>query len=158
MQGSPQCSKLAASTRRGVHCQAMIHEQLLQDCHLLGSFEHCAVLLNRNAVIPWFILVPDTQAKDLLDLDPATLAAVNAECQQVSRFLKQALGYDKVNFAGLGNVVPQMHLHIIGRSPEDACWPQPVWGHLAKEAAYESTTIAEWQSRLASDYGLCSTA
>ena len=65
----------------------MIHDQLLQDCHLLGSFERCAVLLNRNAAVPWFILVPDTQARDLLDLDPATLAAVNAECRQISRKL-----------------------------------------------------------------------
>ena len=132
----------------------MIHDQLLQDCHLLGSFERCTVLLNRNAAVPWFILVPDTQARDLLDLDPATLAAVHAECQQISRFLKQGLGYDKVNFAGLGNVVPQMHLHIIGRSPEDACWPKPVWGHLVEEHCYDSTTLAEWHARLISDFGL----
>ena len=136
----------------------MIHEQLLQDCHVLGSFEHCTVLLNRNAAVPWFILVPDTPLQDLLDLEPGMLTGVTAECQRVSRFLKQGLGYDKVNFAGLGNVVPQMHLHVIGRSPDDACWPNPVWGHLAEELAYESTTIAEWQGRLVSDFGLCATA
>jgi len=132
----------------------MIHEQLLRDCHVLGRFECCAVLLNRNAAIPWFILVPDTSLEDLLDLEPDTLATVTGECQRISRFLKQERGYAKLNFAGLGNVVPQMHLHVIARADGDACWPKPVWGHLTEEQAYDPATLAEWQGRLVADYGL----
>jgi diadenosine tetraphosphate (Ap4A) HIT family hydrolase len=132
----------------------MIHDQLLKDCHVLGRFERCSVLLNRNASIPWFILVPDTDRQDLLDLEPEELAGVTEECQRVSRFLKRDLGYDKVNFAGLGNVVPQMHLHVIARSPEDACWPRPVWGEPGDPVPYASELVSEWRDRLVSEYGL----
>jgi diadenosine tetraphosphate (Ap4A) HIT family hydrolase len=131
-----------------------IHPQLLADCHLLGRFEHCSVLLNNNANVPWFILVPETDLEDVLDLDPKTLAGVNAECQRISSFIKQELGFTKVNFAGLGNVVPQMHLHIIGRSQEDACWPQPVWGALTATSDYKEETLSNWVELLRERYQL----
>jgi diadenosine tetraphosphate (Ap4A) HIT family hydrolase len=132
----------------------MIHPQLVLDCHKLGRFDLCTVLLNRNAVLPWFILVPDTHLEDLLDLDAASLSALMTDCQQLSRFIKGELALTKVNFAGLGNVVPQMHLHIIGRSEQDACWPQPVWGNLTAEAAYAEPTLAQWRTLLSAQYGL----
>jgi diadenosine tetraphosphate (Ap4A) HIT family hydrolase len=132
----------------------MIHSQLLADCHRLGRFESCTVLLNRNATLPWFILVPETELEDILDLPAGQLNQVTEECQRISRFLKQSLGFSKVNFAGLGNVVPQMHLHIIARSSEDACWPQPVWGNLPDTAEYAPETLAEWTATLVSAYAL----
>ena len=135
----------------------MIHPQLMGDCHCLGRFEICSVLLNRNAALPWFILVPDTELEDVLDLPAEELARVIGECRRISQFLKRHLGFGKVNFAGLGNVVPQMHLHIIARSEDDPCWPKPVWGHLVQDAAYDSETLSEWQGVLAADYGLCAT-
>jgi diadenosine tetraphosphate (Ap4A) HIT family hydrolase len=135
----------------------MIHPQLEEDCHLLGRFASSTVLLQRNALLPWFILVPDTGLEDLLDLPPEILHQVTEDCQRISTFLKQNLAYNKVNFAGLGNVVPQMHLHIIGRSTSDACWPQPVWGNLPMSADYDSATIADWQEQLVSGFGLCVT-
>lgn len=107
-----------------------LHPQLLADCHVLGTMPSGSLLLSRNATLHWFILVPDATEADLLDLPPARLEAVMTDCRAVSGHLKQALAYPKVNFAGLGNVVPQMHLHIIGRRHSDPCWPQPVWGKL----------------------------
>ena len=94
--------------------QFHIHPQLLADCHQLGKLSASDLLLHRNAALPWFILVPDTQMSDVLDLPQDHRDAVLAECAVVSAFIKSVLGYNKVNFAGLGNVVPQMHLHIIG--------------------------------------------
>lgn len=135
----------------------MIHPQLKEDCHLLGRFASSTVLLHRNAALPWFILVPDTELEDLLDLPPQKLHQLMEDCQHISTFLKQNLAFGKVNFAGLGNVVPQMHLHIIGRSTSDACWPQPVWGNLSTSADYDSATIADWREQLVSEYGLCVT-
>jgi diadenosine tetraphosphate (Ap4A) HIT family hydrolase len=132
----------------------MIHPQLLADCHHLGVMPSAQLLLHRNASLPWFILVPDTHLEDLLDLDAASLSALMTDCQQLSRFIKGELALTKVNFAGLGNVVPQMHLHIIGRSEQDACWPQPVWGNLTAEAAYAETTLAQWRTLLSGQYGL----
>jgi diadenosine tetraphosphate (Ap4A) HIT family hydrolase len=131
-----------------------IPPQLLGDCHVLGRFPACTLLLNRNAALPWFILVPQTPLCDFLDLPQGQREVVLAECAGVSGFIKQVLGFDKVNFAGLGNVVPAMHLHIIGRHPQDACWPQPVWGNLPDGASYSVEQLREWQSGLVSLLGL----
>jgi len=131
-----------------------IHPQLLADCHYLGALPVCDVLLNRNAAVPWFILVPDTQLNDVLDLPPEQGRAVFSECAVVSAFIKRELAWPKVNFAGLGNVVPQMHLHIIGRSDSDACWPKPVWGALPEGELYQAEVLNEWQDGLVEFAGL----
>lgn len=125
-----------------------IHPQLLADCHYLGSLAATEVLLNRNAALPWFILVPDTRIADVLDLPEHHRDVVMADCSAISSFIKQVLGFEKVNFAGLGNVVPQMHLHIIGRRVGDACWPQPVWGNLPGGERYEPLELQGWQADL----------
>lgn len=131
-----------------------IHPQLLDDCHYLGRMPATELLLHRNASLPWFILVPDTELPDFLDLPGEHREAVLEDCAQVSRFLKQVLGLPKVNFAGLGNMVPQMHLHVIGRAPVDPCWPQPVWGNLEGSETYDLAQLQEWQQTLAKMGGL----
>jgi diadenosine tetraphosphate (Ap4A) HIT family hydrolase len=120
-----------------------IHPQLLADCHRLGEFAFCHVLLNKNAVLPWFILVPQTATTDLLDLaDEQRTAAIN-EAAAIGQFIKRHLGYGKINFAAIGNVVSQLHLHIVGRKPDDPCWPAPVWGHLTESREFSIQRVAE---------------
>lgn len=131
-----------------------IHSQLLADCHHLGALPASHLLLHRNASLPWFILVPDTRLDDFLDLPEHHRNMVLSQCSAVSGFIKQLLGFDKVNFAGLGNVVPQMHLHIIGREAVDPCWPQPVWGNLSVSVDYEPQQLLDWQADLAKLIGL----
>jgi len=131
-----------------------IHPQLLADCHHLGRLPATEVLLNRNAALPWFILVPETRLPDFLDLPEEHRHAVLDDCAAVSGFIKHVLAYEKVNFAGLGNVVPQMHLHVIGRRAGDACWPQPVWGNLPAGASQTPAQLREWQADLARMAGL----
>lgn len=127
---------------------SQIHPQLLADCHNLGSLPATQVLLHRNAALPWFILVPDTRMSDVLDLADEHRKMVMTDCAGISAFIKQTLGFDKVNFAGLGNVVPQMHLHVIGRRSDDDCWPQPVWGNLPDGGEYPRATLLAWQADL----------
>lgn len=134
--------------------QSQIHSQLMADCHHLGSLPATEVLLIRNAAVPWFILVPDTRLQDVLDLPDEHRKMVMTDCAGISTFIKQTLGFDKVNFAGLGNVVPQMHLHIIGRHSGDPCWPQPVWGNLPEAGRYDPQQLLEWQSDLQRMLGL----
>jgi diadenosine tetraphosphate (Ap4A) HIT family hydrolase len=132
-----------------------IHPQLLADCHRLGRFDLCHVLLNKNAVLPWFILVPQTDVTDLLDLsDEQRNTAIN-EATVVSQFVKGHLGYPKVNFAAIGNVVPQLHLHVVGRRPDDPCWPAPVWGNLANGPEYSPARIAEMTDLLVRHHSMC---
>lgn len=136
---------------------SQIDPRLLADCHYLGSLPATEVLLNRNATLPWFILVPDTRMTDVLDLPDEHRQMVMTDCAAIASFIKQMLNFSKVNFAGLGNVVPQMHLHIIGRYPEDPCWPLPVWGNLEAHGEYALDQLQAWQFDLQKMLGLVPT-
>jgi len=125
-----------------------IHPTLLKDCHALGALPSGHLLLHRNAEVMWLILVPEPTATDLLDLSADELQRVMTDCISISNFLKSELGFPKVNFGALGNVVPQLHLHIIGRKPDDACWPQPVWGNLPEGKTHPSETTEHIRNAL----------
>lgn len=125
-----------------------IHPQLIKDCHIIGSLTSGMVLLNRNAALHWFILVPDSELHDVLDLPSAQAQSVFADCVALSAFIKQTLNYPKVNLAALGNQVPQMHLHVIGRHVGDACWPDPVWGNLHHSGVYTTEKLQDIQAGL----------
>ena len=119
-----------------------IHPQLLTDCHRLGRLPATHLLLHKNAAVPWFILVPETTLRNLLDLPTGERDAVLADCKRVSDYLIGTRGDTKVNVAWIGNVVPQLHVHVIGRDPADACWPKPVWGHLETVRDYGPDALA----------------
>ena len=131
-----------------------IHPQLLADCRVIGRFDLCYLLLQKNSALPWFILVPQTDAGDLLDLPPALRATAMNEAALVSDFVKKILNYPKINFAAIGNVVPQAHLHVVGRMPGDPCWPVPVWGHLGDGPPYSRQRVAEISALLVEHCGL----
>jgi diadenosine tetraphosphate (Ap4A) HIT family hydrolase len=95
-----------------------IHPQLLHDCHRLGQLRLCHVLLHKNAAVPWLILVPETASSgDLLDLPGHVRNAAMDEAAIVARFIKNEFAVSKINFAAIGNIVPQLHLHVVGRTP-----------------------------------------
>ena len=118
-----------------------IHPQLLLDAHFIGTLPKSRVLLHKNAVLPWFILVPETEIPDLLNLPGDRLAAVMEEAKLLASFVKRTFGCPKINFASIGNIVPQLHLHVVGRKPEDPCWPAPVWGNLREVREYSSAEL-----------------
>ena len=113
-----------------------------------GKLTGGRLLLHRNAAVTWFILVPETEAADLLDLPEAQLNSIMADGRALSVFLKNERNFPKVNFGAIGNLVPQLHLHIVGRTPEDACWPQPVWGNLPEGPAYTEPEIETLRNQL----------
>ena len=131
-----------------------IHPRLQADCHLLGRLDTCHLLLHRNAVMPWFILVPETGVVDLLDLPSALRHRVLDEAAAVSGFVKQTLRYPRVNVAAIGNLVPQLHVHVVGRRPGDSCWPAPVWGHLTESRDYCDTALITMRTALEQTCGL----
>ncbi|WP_339744213.1 HIT family protein [uncultured Rubinisphaera sp.] len=131
-----------------------LHPQLQADCHHLGQYEICTVLLHKNKSVPWFLLVPETECIDLLDIQEQIRTVVLRECELISNYLKQVQKTPKVNFASLGNVVPQLHIHVIGRHVKDACWPAPVWGNLREVLEYEPEEVESIQQKLIQDYDL----
>jgi diadenosine tetraphosphate (Ap4A) HIT family hydrolase len=134
--------------------QFQIHQQLLADCHYLGKLSLCHVLLNKNSTVPWFILVPETDATDFLDLPDSQRAQIMDECVQISRWIKQHYSISRINFGAIGNIVPQLHLHVIGRSINDACWPKPVWGNLDVHKDYSTDDIKLIRQQLVTDHEL----
>ena len=108
-----------------------LHPRLLEDCISLGSLSSCHVLLMDNADVPWFILVPEPDSGmgvlEIVDLPIPEQHQVLKDVNLVSGYVKLLPGITKLNTAALGNIVPQLHIHIVGRSPEDYCWPSLVW-------------------------------
>lgn len=94
------------------------------------------VRLMNDARFPWLILVPRVEATEIIDLDPADRTRLLDEISEVAAALREATGCDKLNIAALGNVVRQLHVHVIARFKSDAAWPKPVWGS-GDPVAYE---------------------
>ena len=135
-----------------------LHSQLVQDCLILGRYPYCHVLLHRNAAVPWYILVPETTRTDVLDLDATLQTAVLRECGLIADHIRETTICAKVNFAAIGNVVPQLHLHVVGRHPADPCWPKPVWGHLTDWRDYSEAEVAKTVAQLVQHRGLAPTS
>jgi diadenosine tetraphosphate (Ap4A) HIT family hydrolase len=131
-----------------------IHPRLLADCHYLGKLTHCHVLLNKNALIPWLILVPEEDVADLLDAPANRREQILDECAEISRWIKQHYAIQKINFGAIGNVVPQLHLHVVGRKTNDACWPKPVWDNLDRHKDYSSDEIKSIRQQLVANHHL----
>jgi diadenosine tetraphosphate (Ap4A) HIT family hydrolase len=105
-----------------------LHPQLANDTTPVGDLALSRVLALNDADYPWLILVPRRAGiSEIADLgDDGTSLMV--EIAQVSRVLKDATRCDKINVAAIGNVVPQLHVHIVARREDDPLWPKPVWG------------------------------
>jgi diadenosine tetraphosphate (Ap4A) HIT family hydrolase len=106
-----------------------LHSQLKKDTIDIGDLPLCKVLVIKDAHYPWLLLVPRREgAVEIIDLDEVAQAQLMTEISRVSRALKEVTKCDKLNVAALGNLVPQLHVHVIARRTSDAAWPRPVWG------------------------------
>jgi diadenosine tetraphosphate (Ap4A) HIT family hydrolase len=118
-----------------------ISEQLVADTHKLGVFDCSHVLLHRNAIVPWIILVPICTETEFLQLPTLLRDKLVAESAKIGEFIQAHFGSTKINFAAIGNIVPQLHLHIVGRDRGDICWPAPIWGNLSESKTYTDLEI-----------------
>lgn len=108
-----------------------LHPQLEKDTIPLGELPLSRVLVVNDANYPWLLLVPRRAgASELLDLDEVEQAQLMTEIGRIARALKAVTQCHKLNIAALGNVVPQLHVHVIARRTSDAAWPKPVWGQV----------------------------
>ncbi|MGY4516020.1 HIT family protein [Lysobacter sp. HA18] len=106
-----------------------LHAQLAADTHPVASLALCDILLMNDARWPWLILVPRIDgARDWIDLDRESQHRLSDEIAGASQTLRDLHAPDKLNVAALGNMVPQLHVHVIARFRTDAAWPRPVWG------------------------------
>ena len=118
-----------------------LHPQLAADCHRLGTLDGAELLLHKDAGVPWFILVPQTDLSEFLLLPASNREALLDKAKCLSEFLLTQMQCQRTNFAAIGNLVPQLHLHIVGRHQQDSCWPQPVWGNLNTDKRYTEAQL-----------------
>src|ERR1700754_2194442 len=112
-----------------------LHPAFPPTSHALGELPLCHVRLQDDARYPWLVLIPRIagaiELEDLSGNDRAALMEEVVLAGAAVRAVGQALGRPvaKLNVGQLGNVTPQLHIHVVGRRPDDDAWPGPVWGH-----------------------------
>lgn len=120
-----------------------LDSRLQQDTLCLGDYPLCRLLLMNDAQYPWFILVPRREdVSELFQLDAAEQAQLWRETTALAEVLKDCFAADKMNVATLGNVVSQLHMHVIVRRRDDAAWPAPVWGRHPAQAYVPEQLLA----------------
>ncbi|WP_022965074.1 HIT domain-containing protein [Denitrificimonas caeni] len=125
-----------------------LDERLLKDTVALGDLALCRVLLMNDSRYPWLILVPRcADMSEVFQLSAAEQQQLWQETSHVGQVLKDVFQADKINIATLGNVVKQLHMHVVVRMQDDAAWPAPVWGNGAAQG-YTDEALAVMRARL----------
>ena len=126
----------------------ILDSRLADDTYRLGTFDDCLLLLSKNALFPWFILVPETPEIEFHKLNTQQQTNIQQHINAVATFIEGHFSTEKINIASIGNIVSQLHIHIIGRHQNDACWPNVVWG-TRHFKAYETNDVVAIKTQLA---------
>lgn len=125
-----------------------LDERLADDTHPVASLPLCELRLMDDANYPWLVLVPRiVDAVELVDLDAGQRHRLTDEVDLAARALRTLFRPHKLNVAALGNLVPQLHVHVIARFEGDPAWPAPVWGRVAARA-YSPEALVDRIGRL----------
>ncbi len=127
--------------------------RLAADCYQLGTIDGLLVLLMDNALVPWFILVPQTTITELCDLPTPVYDSLNRLTNRLSQHVRESWSVEKLNVAAIGNMVRQLHVHVVGRHERDYCWPGVVWGRTEKQA-YRPEQVEQIQNALSISLGV----
>jgi len=133
------------------HARALkfvLNEKLAADSREVGDLQLCRVLLMNDARFPWLVLVPRYEGvRELFELPPRERNLLVEEVAHCAKRLLDVTGLAKINIGMLGNVVPQMHVHVVARSSADSAWPGPVWG-FGRARAYAPAKRATFLRRI----------
>ncbi|WP_227367420.1 HIT domain-containing protein [Halomonas sp. M20] len=125
-----------------------LHPRLEADTYHVTDLALCQVRLMNDARFPWVILVPRRAAiREVYELEESEQARLWQEATMLGRGMQETLGGDKLNLATLGNLVAQLHLHVIVRRQGDDAWPGPVWG-AGTPRPYSREALEEINDRL----------
>lgn len=125
-----------------------LHPQLAADGLFVIDLPLCQVRLENIRNFPWLVLIPRIEERtEVHQLSHEQQAQLMAESSQCAQALLQIFTLDKINVGALGNVVPQLHWHVVGRRKDDDAWPRPVWG-FADTTPYTDCEITALASQL----------
>jgi len=134
-----------------------LHERLKSDTIFVHDLPLCRVLLMNDSNYPWFILVPKRDgATEMFELIKEDRIQLEIEVSAIARAIKTNFCAKKINIATLGNIVPQLHIHIVARFENDPSWPKPVWGNpdLVQYKNNELEALIESSSAIFKELGL----
>jgi diadenosine tetraphosphate (Ap4A) HIT family hydrolase len=121
-----------------------LHPRLSADTVFVADWHLSRLLVMNDARYPWLILVPRREGlTEIFDLNVADRQMLIEEIARASEGLRKLTGAAKINIGALGNLVPQLHVHIVARHPGDAAWPGSVWGRGAAQP-YEPGALVEF--------------
>lgn len=107
----------------------VLDKTLAKDSVPISETPECLIRLINDQRFPWVLVVPKiSDARELHDLDKTTYQRVMALVLSLGEAMKSGFEADKINTAAIGNMVPQLHIHVVARRTDDACWPAPIWG------------------------------
>src|SRR3981189_1925900 len=129
-----------------------LHSRAKKDPIDIGDLPLCRVLVIKDAHYPWLLLVPRRpEIVEIIDLDEVEQGQLMTEISRVGRALKEITQCDKLNIAPVGNLVRQLHFHVIARRSSAPAWPRPVWGAmppLAHDAQEVQNFISELRRKI----------
>lgn len=132
----------------------MLDPRLAADTETVGDLPLCRILLMNDARFAWIVLVPRKAGlTEILDLSEAERAVLTEETMAAARALRAVAPCDKLNIGALGNIVRQLHVHVVARVEGDAAWPGPVWGSGAAKP-YDDNWRRDLIGALACELGL----
>ena len=124
-----------------------VNKNFLKDSHLITELKLCSVRLIDNAKFPWIILIPKRiNITDITELNSTDQILLMKEIVHCSTLMKKIFKTKKLNVEKIGNIVPQLHIHIIARSAKDSTWPLSVW--VVKGKPYTNTLLAKTISKI----------
>ena len=105
-----------------------LHKKFLKSSHYVKDLKLCTIRLHDNSKFPWLILIPNrNKVTDMSDLNSKDQILLMKEIVHVSNIMKKLFKTSKLNVEKIGNIVPQLHIHIIARRKKDSSWPLSVW-------------------------------
>ena len=119
-----------------------IDKKFLKSSHHITELKLCSIRLHDNSGFPWLILIPKrNKVTDISDLKPKDQILLIKEIVYVSKIMKKIFKTSKLNVEKIGNIVPQLHIHIIARNKKDSSWPLSVWVVKGKNYTKKALTI-----------------
>ena len=117
-----------------------VNKNFIKTSHLITELKLCSVRLIDNKKFPWIILVPKRlRVTDITELKTKDQNLLMREIVYCSKVMKKAFRTKKLNVEKIGNIVPQLHIHIIARSKNDSSWPLSVW--VVKSESYSAQLL-----------------
>ncbi|WP_435149570.1 HIT domain-containing protein [Candidatus Pelagibacter bacterium nBUS_32] len=128
-----------------------INKKFLKSSHYITELKLCSIRLHDNSKFPWLILIPKRKnVTDISELNSKDQILLMKEIVFVSRLMKKLFKTSKLNVEKIGNIVPQLHIHIISRKKTDSSWPLSVW--VVKGKKYSAKNLKDVLNKIRTDF------